>query len=114
MSAQDITGQWNGALKIQGIQLRIVFHISKTDTGYTTTMDSPDQNAKGIPVTTTTFENSKLKLKITNLGFEYAGEFEGNVIKGTLKQNGQVFPLNLSREGTENQTLKRPQEPTKP
>lgn len=34
MSAQGITGQWNGALKVQGIQLRIVFHISKTDTGY--------------------------------------------------------------------------------
>ena len=77
-------------------------------------MDSPDQEVKGIPVTTTTFENSKLTLKIANLGFEYNGEFEGNAIKGTLKQNGQVFPLNLSRGETENQTLKRPQEPTKP
>jgi pimeloyl-ACP methyl ester carboxylesterase len=114
MNAQDITGQWNGALKIQGIQLRIVFHISKTDTVYTATMDSPDQKVKGIPVTTTTFENSKLKLEITNLGFEYNGEFEGNAIKGTLKQNGQVFPLNLSRGETENQTLRRPQEPTRP
>ncbi|HVA98296.1 MAG TPA: alpha/beta hydrolase, partial [Bacteroidia bacterium] len=102
------------ALKIQGIQLRIVFHISKTDNGFTATMDSPDQKVKGIPVTTTTFENSKLKLEITNLGFEYNGEFEGNAIKGTLKQNGQVFPLNLSRGETESQTLKRPQEPTKP
>lgn len=114
MSAQDITGQWNGALKIQGIQLRIVFHISKTDTGYTTTMDSPDQNAKGIPVTTTTFENSKLKLEITNLRFEYYGELDESVIKGTLKQNGQVFPLDLSREQIEKRTIKRPQEPTKP
>ena len=114
MSAQDITGQWNGALKIQGNQLRIVFHISKTDTGFTATMDSPDQNAKGIPVTTTTFENSKLKLEITNLRFEYDGELDGSAIKETLKQNGQVFPLNLSREQIEKQTLKRPQEPKKP
>jgi pimeloyl-ACP methyl ester carboxylesterase len=114
VSAQDITGQWNGALKIQGNQLRIVFHISKTDTGFTATMDSPDQNAKGIPVTTTTFENSKLKLEITNLKFEYDGELDGSVIKGTLKQNGQVFPLDLSREQIEKRTIKRPQEPTKP
>ncbi len=114
MDAQDITGQWNGALKIQGTQLRIIFHISKTDSGYIATMDSPDQNAKGIPVTSTTFENSKLKLEITNLRFEYDGELDGSVIKGTLKQNGQVFPLNLSREQIEKQTLKRPQEPTKP
>jgi pimeloyl-ACP methyl ester carboxylesterase len=114
MSAQDITGQWNGALKVQGTQLRIIFHISKTDSGYIATMDSPDQNAKGIPVTSTTFENSKLKLEITNLRFEYDGEFEGNAIKGTLKQNGQEFPLNLSREQIEKQTAKRPQEPKKP
>jgi len=24
---QDITGQWNGLLKVQGIQLRVVFKI---------------------------------------------------------------------------------------
>lgn len=114
MNAQDITGQWNGALKIQGIQLRIIFHISKTDSGYIATMDSPDQNARGIPVTSTSFENSKLKLEIRNLGFEYDGEFEGSIITGTLKQNGQEFPLNLSREKIEKQTAKRPQEPKKP
>ena len=39
--AQDITGQWNGILKVPGKQLRIVFHISKKDTGYSSTMDSP-------------------------------------------------------------------------
>jgi len=30
---QDITGQWKGILKVQGLQLRVVFHISKTDNG---------------------------------------------------------------------------------
>ena len=29
VKGQDITGQWNGVLKVQGIQLRIVFHISE-------------------------------------------------------------------------------------
>lgn len=48
---QDITGEWNGVLKVQGVQLRLVFHVQKTGTGYAATMDSPDQNAKGIPVT---------------------------------------------------------------
>ncbi|MEI7422895.1 MAG: alpha/beta hydrolase [Prolixibacteraceae bacterium] len=112
--SQDITGQWNGALKIQGTQLRIVFHISKTLSGYTSTMDSPDQGAKGIPVTSTTFENSKLKLEITNLKFEYNGELKGNVIEGSMKQNGMEFPMNLSRETIEKQTFVRPQEPKKP
>ncbi len=32
MNAQIITGQWNGILNLQGNQLRVVFHINKTDT----------------------------------------------------------------------------------
>lgn len=114
MQAQNITGQWYGAIKVQGIQLRIVFHINKTDTGYTSTLDSPDQNAKDIPVTNTTFQNSKLTLKITNLRFEYKGELQGNIIVGSLTQNGQTFPLDLSRTPIEKPAVIRPQEPKKP
>ena len=54
---QEITGQWNGALKVQGTQLRLVFNVTKTGNGLSSTMDSPDQGAKGIPTTTTCFDN---------------------------------------------------------
>jgi fermentation-respiration switch protein FrsA (DUF1100 family) len=114
IKGQDITGQWNGILKIQGIQLRIVFNITKTENGYNTTMDSPDQGAKGIPVTSTSYENSKLKLSITNATIEYTGELIENIIKGTFKQAGQEFPLDLSKEIVEKKTVIRPQEPKKP
>lgn len=112
--SQDITGQWNGALKIQGTQLRIVFHIAKTGNGFTSTMDSPDQGAKGIPVTSTVFESPKLKLEIANLKFEYTGELKGKIFEGSMKQNGMEFPMNLSKEEIAKQTFVRPQEPKKP
>jgi uncharacterized protein len=112
---QNITGQWNGILKVQGTQLRIVFNISKAENGYTSTMDSPDQGAKGIPVTTTSFENSTLKLTVSNLGVEYQGTLgNDNVIVGNFKQAGMSFPLNLSKGTTESIKLVRPQEPKKP
>jgi pimeloyl-ACP methyl ester carboxylesterase len=117
MYGQQIAGQWNGILKVQGMQLRVVFHISKTDTGYSSTMDSPDQGAKGLPVTTTTFENSKLTLKSTLAGFEYDGELKDTIIVGTFRQNGILIPLELSKarkEITKNTFGKRPQEPVKP
>ena len=41
--SQGITGQWNGVLKVQGMELRLVFNISQTNNGYIATMDSPDQ-----------------------------------------------------------------------
>ncbi|WP_140486584.1 alpha/beta hydrolase family protein [Flavobacterium sp. GSA192] len=114
VTAQDITGQWNSVLKVQGTQFRLVFNVSKTDDGYSATMDSPDQNAKGIPVTKTTFENSKIKFDIANAGIEYNGELKDDEIVGIFKQNGRGFPMNLSRKVIEKQILKRPQEPQKP
>jgi len=112
--AQDITGPWYGALKVQGIQLRLVFNITKTADGYSSTMDSPDQGAKGVPVTSTTFENSKLRIEIANPGIEYTGELKENVITGTLKQSGLTFPLDLSRNKIESVIIVRPQDPVKP
>jgi len=115
LSAQDITGQWNGALKVQGTQLRLVFNITKTDNGISSTMDSPDQGAKGIPTTTTSFENSILKITIASAKIEYEGILGlDNVIVGTFKQGGQSFPMNLSKEKIEKEKLIRPQEPIKP
>ena len=111
---QDITGQWNGVLKVQGTQLRIVFNITKTGNVYSSTMDSPDQGAKGIPVTTTTFENTKLKLEIANFKIEYNGDFADNTFTGTFKQSGMEFPLILTRDSVEEKPLIRPQEPVKP
>ncbi|WP_281637636.1 alpha/beta hydrolase family protein [Flavobacterium marginilacus] len=115
MSGQEITGQWNGFLKVPGGQLALVFNISKSENGYTTTMDSPDQGARGIPVTATTFEKKTLKLEIPGARIVFEGELnQYNVIVGTFTQSGQSFPLNLSKEKLEKETLKRPQEPQKP
>jgi len=97
LTAQDITGQWNGLLKVQGTQLRLVFNVDKTDSGYSSTLDSPDQGANGIPVTSTTFEDLKIKFEVANLGIEYIGKLKESEITGTFKQSGQEFPLTLSR-----------------
>lgn len=113
--AQDISGKWNGILKVQGIQLRLVFNITQTDKGYSSTMDSPDQGAQGIPVTSTSYENSILKLEISSAGIQYEGTLnKENVFVGTFKQAGQSYPLNLTKEKVEKEKVIRPQEPTKP
>jgi len=112
--AQDITGQWNGVLSVSGMSLRLVFHINKTDNGYTSAMDSPDQGATGIPVTATTFNGSVLSLTVQNIGLSYEGEFKTDSIVGTFKQGGMSFPLTLKRSRAEVQSFVRPQEPKPP
>jgi hypothetical protein len=99
---QDITGQWNGVLSIQGINLRLVFHINKTADGYTSTMDSPDQGAVGIPVATTTFDDSKVSLAVPNIGLLYEGEFKTDSIVGTFRQGTISVPMTLKRSPQQN------------
>lgn len=115
ISGQDIAGTWYGKLEVRGIQLRIVFNITKSGDGYTSTMDSPDQGANGIPVTATSFESSVLKLEIANAGIAYEGTLDKtNTVTGTFKQGGLSLPLNLTREKLEAKKIIRPQEPIKP
>lgn len=111
VNAQDITGQWNGILKVQSMQLRLVFHINKTESGYTTTMDSPDQGANGLPVSSTSFESGILKLEAAALLMTYTGTLSNGLIDGTFTQRGQSIPLQLTRE---NLKPARPQEPQPP
>ena len=114
ISGQEVTGEWYGTLKVMGMQLRLVFHIEKSGDGYRSSIDSPDQGAKGIPVTSTTLEGSTLKLSIASIGAEYEGIARADSITGTFRQMGQPFPLNLSREKMEKEETVRPQEPAKP
>src|SRR5688572_29617774 len=95
--SEDLKGDWNGTLDVPGAQLRIVFHVIKTDSGYKTTMDSPDQNVSGIPVTTTDFSYPNVKFQISNLGVVYEGTVSDNRITGKWMQSGQTFPFVLSK-----------------
>jgi hypothetical protein len=94
--AQDITGDWKGTLKVSGAELHLILHIIKTENVLSATLDSPDQKALGIPVTTTKFENSTLKFTVAQLAIEYEGILDKDqVITGTFKQMGKSQPLNL-------------------
>lgn len=115
ISAQQVTGpegSWYGVLNIQGMELKIVFHIKNGDNGYTADMDSPDQNAFGITVTSVNYENSMLRLTIAGAMIEYTAVYTGDRLMGTFKQGGLSIPLNMSRRAFE--SSKRPQEPQKP
>jgi pimeloyl-ACP methyl ester carboxylesterase len=111
--AQDITGSWKGTLKFQGGQIPLIFNISGTGNGHSATMDSPNQGAKGIPVTTVTFSGDNLVLAIPAANIEYRGTLTNNTVKGTYTQNGNVIPLDLVRGQAEIKKT-RPQEPLKP
>ncbi|MCX6307902.1 MAG: alpha/beta hydrolase [Bacteroidia bacterium] len=95
--SQGITGEWNGALSIQGKSMRMVFHIRNTEAGFSATMDSPDQGAKGIQMSHVTFENGTLTIELRIAQMKYVGTLDQNTLTGTFSQGGLNLPLNLTK-----------------
>ena len=96
----DIDGAWAGTLDAGGTKLRAVFHITNTADGLTATMDSPDQGAYGLPVTSVNRSGSSLKLELKPIGGAFEGKISGDLatIEGTWTQGGGSFPLTLMRQ----------------
>jgi pimeloyl-ACP methyl ester carboxylesterase len=115
--ASDIDGDWFGTIDTGVSRLRVVLHILNTEDGLNATMDSLDQNAKGIPVTSITRNGSSLKFEIKTIGGSYDGAISTDLsaFTGTWSQLGKSFPLVLKRvKDTSELELRRPQTPAKP
>ncbi|TNE55100.1 MAG: alpha/beta fold hydrolase [Bacteroidetes bacterium] len=98
--AQDIVGDWYGAINVSGIELPLVFHISRTDSSYSSTMDSPKQQVSGIPMSSTSFNGYVLTIKHKESGIFLEAkigedDFPGG-FKGYFEQNGMSFPILLA------------------
>lgn len=112
--SQKIEGVWHGALSIKGMKLRLDFNISKKDSGYVATMDSPDQSAFDIPMTAATFLNNQLELTLTAAKIVYKAILQNDTLKGEFTQAGQSMPLEMTRNVLEKKIDKKPQEPILP
>ena len=97
--AKSIAGDWRGTLKAGEAELRLVLHITEVSDGsLKATLDSIDQNANGIPVTTITLKDSKLSLDVETVHGTYEGTVnaEATEITGTWTQV-QSLPLEFKR-----------------
>ena len=100
-------GSWNGELDIMGTKLPLVFNFSPNGC----TMDSPSQNAKGIPAEKTVSDDGTIKVKVGMIGATFEGKMADGEIKGTFTQNGFPLPLTLKAGKL---AVKRPQTPVPP
>ena len=118
VSAQKaVVGSWAGALNVQGMELRIVFHVEQGQDGLTATMDSPNQGATGIPVSDVTVAGDSVTISVDRIGGRYAGVLadDGAKIEGQWTQSGQSFPLTLTpADEAETAPPPRPQHPEPP
>src|SRR5262245_41367716 len=98
-SAQDLSGDWQGAL---APTLRVILHVEKGDGAtWKATLASIDQSpdrGAAMPVDAVTLQGSTLEFSIAAIRGSYSGTIaaDGNSIEGTWSQ-GQPLPLSLVR-----------------
>lgn len=113
--AQEIIGNWKGELEIQGLKLPLILHITKDGGNLKSTLDSPKQGAKDIPVSKTEFANNELKFEVSNLRVSYSGTLKEGKLEGTFSQGAMQLPLTFSKSDKEESfAFNRPQEPKAP
>ncbi|MGN6196027.1 MAG: alpha/beta hydrolase [Ginsengibacter sp.] len=97
--AQDISGDWNGNIDVNGTQIPIVFHFTKDASGNISgKWDSPKQNAMGLPFSSMDVNADSIHLGITMINGFYRGKFVNeDSITGIWNQNGHELPLNFAR-----------------
>lgn len=96
-----LAGSWEGTLKVGAASLRIVFNVRVADGLPSATMDSPDQGAKGIPVSAVSLTGSIARFEVKAIGGTYEGALSADAaaIVGQWMQSGMEFPLELRRKG---------------
>lgn len=112
-----IVGAWSGSLDAAGQVLRLVFHVERGEAGdLSGTMDSPDQGAYGLRLSSVSVEDGAVVFGMASIGGEYTGRLfaDGSGMRGTWAQGGMTFPLELRRTDDAEVRPVRPQEPAEP
>ncbi|MGA7158925.1 MAG: hypothetical protein WBY53_18920, partial [Acidobacteriaceae bacterium] len=114
----NLIASWQGTLQTNAIKLRVVFHITSTPTGLSSTFDSLDQGTTGIATTSTHLDGHTLTIEATPYRFSFTATLspDANTLTGTFTQNGTAIPLTLTRvtNAAELAPPPRPQNPVPP
>jgi len=98
----DLTGHWKGALEVNGMKLHLAMHVGKLPNGsLTSSLDSLDQGANGIPANTVSFAAPAAHLAWASIGSTFDGKLENGKLSGKWRQGGQTFPLVFERDTTD-------------
>jgi hypothetical protein len=99
-AAQKLTGVWNGTLAAGAASFRLKVTIAKTASGAATgTIESLDQGAKDIPLSSITCKEGAVHFEARGIGAFYDGTLSpaGVMLTGQWHQSGQAMPLEFKK-----------------
>ncbi len=113
---KDFTGAWAGKMNA-GKEVTIIFHFTKkADGSYAGTLDSPDQNVKGIALSSVAVNGDSLVAALAAGGVTYRSMLTADtILTGTWAQRGASLPLVLKHAAEkEVAEIRKPQTPVPP
>jgi aminopeptidase N len=93
-------GRWTGPLTQFGSTVKFILNVELKDGKLVSTLDSPDQNVTGIPVSDLRMANDSISFKIGVASANYKGKLyrQNSTIKGEFNQRGGTYALDLIKE----------------
>lgn len=119
LSQPTLSGHWSGSLAVGSTSLKLIFALTPSQSiDYDTKLAVPAQMPGTIACDQTILEADSLRIVITAIDGTYAGKLDPGRTRttGTWRQNGMVFPLNLTKTDTITviKPAERPQTPKPP
>jgi pimeloyl-ACP methyl ester carboxylesterase len=113
---EGFAGIWLGDLVTPGGKLRLLVRLNDVGGNLSGTVDSVDQGARGLQITSVTTEGAHIRFELTRPAAAFEGErnADGSEIAGKWMQNGGQLPLVLRRQAGEPAASRRPQDPQRP
>ncbi|MEY3049783.1 MAG: hypothetical protein RL365_1821 [Bacteroidota bacterium] len=112
---QSLSGNWYGTLDVMGQKLPLVIHLADSAEVWKGTLDSPKQNAFGIPMSSIEVKGKKIAFSIDKLNASYQGTLsDALVIAGDFKQGAFKASLDFNQQENLQQETKKLQDPKEP
>jgi pimeloyl-ACP methyl ester carboxylesterase len=116
IAGEGLAGIWQGSLRAGPVELRLVLHVDEQEDGsFKASLDSLDQGAMGIPVSSISGADGAVLFEVAAVGGKFEGRFnqDGSEMEGTWTQGGNGLPLVFKRIEKAPDVSKK-QDPKKP
>jgi pimeloyl-ACP methyl ester carboxylesterase len=108
-----IEGDWSGKIDAGAFKLRLILHVHTKDGATAATLDSPDQNANGLPATLT-LGGDHLRISARGAAGSFDGALTADGASLVGKWSGAPTTFTRLAPGATVAALNRPQTPVKP
>lgn len=95
-----LDGEWAGKVVFGDLSMRVVLHVKTQGASTTATLDSPDQAAYAIRVSSLARNRDAVSFEIPTISLSYTATLsaDGKTIHGAASALGVIAPLTLTRQ----------------